>query len=281
MAILDHIREANRLDRTGLVPFVVDGFQAGLADAAFAERLCAWPDVFRMEAETLTFSPELTGAVERSAAVAPILRALRDAGVVTGWRDELYPVVDTFGDVPLLEIERAAATQFGIKTFAVNLNGFVRTPDGISVWFQHRAKTKPISPDKLDVLVSGGQPSGITPFDNLLKECGEEAGIPETLARTAVDAGWISFLARRTDGVHHGHYFNYDLELPADFEPVNRDDEVEAFYLWPVEKVLDVLFETTDFAFDSAVVVIDFLIRQGYIGADHPDFDRIQAGLRP
>jgi len=281
MSVLDRIEEANRLDTGGLVPFSVEGRDAGLADASFAERLCDWPDVFTMDAGHLTLAPGLADAAERSAAVAPVLAALREQGVIAGWRDELYPVVDAFGDAPLLEIERAAATLFGIKTFAVNLNGFVKTGDGVAIWLQHRAKSKPISPDKLDVLVSGGQPTGISPFDNLVKECHEEAGIPAGLARSATDAGWISFRARRPDGVHHGHYFNYDLELPADFEPVNRDEEVEAFYLWPVKKVMEVVAESTLLAFDSAVVVIDFLIRHGYIGADHPDFDDIRSGLRP
>ena len=42
-------------------------------------------------------------------------QALKEQGVVTGWRNEMYPVTPAFTVQPLLLIERAAAVQFGIK----------------------------------------------------------------------------------------------------------------------------------------------------------------------
>ena len=42
-------------------------------------------------------------------------KALREAGVIQGWRDELYPVTCAFHAPPLALIERAAAPHFGIK----------------------------------------------------------------------------------------------------------------------------------------------------------------------
>lgn len=281
MSLIERIREANDIDETGLLPFVADGRTVGLALADFAQNLAEWPDVFRIDGGVLALEAGLRSPAERTAAVARPLAALRDAGVVTGWRNELYPVVDMFGDEPVLEVERAAATLLGIKTFAVNLNGYVENGDEAALWLQHRAKTKPTSPDKLDVLVSGGQPTNISPFDNLIKECGEEAGIPESVARQAQDAGWIGFRARRPDGVNHGHYFNYDLALPDDFEPINTDGEVQAFYRWPIGKVIDILSNTQDIAFDSAVVIIDFLIRHGHIAPDTPDYATIRESLQP
>lgn len=41
--------------------------------------------------------------------------ALRQAGAITGWRDELYPVTHAFAAPPAALIERAAAPYFGIK----------------------------------------------------------------------------------------------------------------------------------------------------------------------
>ena len=41
--------------------------------------------------------------------------ALRDAGLIRGWRDELYPITEDFHEPPLALIERAAAPYFGIK----------------------------------------------------------------------------------------------------------------------------------------------------------------------
>ena len=51
--------------------------------------------------------------------VAGVTAALRDAGVVRGWRGELYPALSSFGQPPLCLIERAAAPHFGIKARAV------------------------------------------------------------------------------------------------------------------------------------------------------------------
>lgn len=47
--------------------------------------------------------------------VAEVLGELRDAGVIPGWRNELYPVTDRWHDEPCMLIERAAAVLFGIK----------------------------------------------------------------------------------------------------------------------------------------------------------------------
>lgn len=38
-------------------------------------------------------------------------------------------------------------------------------------------------------------------------------------------------------GVFPENLFVFDLELPADFKPVNRDGEMDAFYLLPLDKV--------------------------------------------
>lgn len=38
-------------------------------------------------------------------------------GLIDGWRDELYPAVQSFHDEPAFLIERAAAPHFGIKAY--------------------------------------------------------------------------------------------------------------------------------------------------------------------
>lgn len=281
MPLIDRVRDAAHLDPDGLVPFVVAGNAVGLVHTDTAGRLAAWPEVFAVDDTALVLSPDLATAAQRSAAVATVLAALRDEGLMSGWRDELYPVFANPDDPPLLSIERAAAVLFGILTVAVNLNGYVEAAEGgLSLWLQRRSASKPISPGKLDVLVSGGLPVGADPFENLVKECAEEAGIEEALARRAQFVGTVGFRTRRPDGIHHGHYLNYDLALPPDFTPDNRDGEVEAFYLWPADRVIDVLSHSEDVAFDSALVIIDFLIRHGAIGRDDPDFDDLARGLR-
>jgi hypothetical protein len=77
-----------------------------------------------------------------------------------------------------------------------------------------------------------------------------------------------------------GLQFNYDLELPESFRPQNTDGEVSEFLLIPVSEVIDRLKSADDFSYDVAVVLIDFLIRHGFVGPSDPDFLELIAELR-
>ena len=72
----------------------------------------------------------------------------------------------------------------------------------------------------------------------------------------------------------------YDLELPADFRPVNTDGEVAGFELQPIEEVMARVRDTEDFKINCNLVIIDFLIRHGLIGPDEPDYLDLIQGLR-
>ena len=41
-------------------------------------------------------------------------------------------------------------------------------------------------------MVAGGQPHGLSPAENVLKECQEEAGVPLDLAKRALPTGVVS-----------------------------------------------------------------------------------------
>ena len=97
-------------------------------------------------------------------------------------------------------------------------------PDGaLAMWIGRRARDKATFPGMLDNLVAGGQPIGMSLMDNLVKECGEEAGIPPALAGQAVAAGEVGYCAEIDGALKPDTMFCYDLELPADFIPVNTD----------------------------------------------------------
>lgn len=68
--------------------------------------------------------------------------------LITGWRDELLPVVDSFSDSPVLLVERAAIPFFGFKAYGVHVNGFVRDAETnkIMLWVAKRSKTKSTFP---------------------------------------------------------------------------------------------------------------------------------------
>ena len=55
---------------------------------------------------------------ERTQQLAGVTADLAERGVISGWRGELYPVLQSFDQAPLALLERAAAAHFGIKVGA-------------------------------------------------------------------------------------------------------------------------------------------------------------------
>ena len=286
MALIDRIVEANRHDYSDFIPWRVAGVRIGCVRRSFAHTLARWPEVFLVRENEVRMSPALddalTPAAVRTEAVAQVCRQLHDEGVVKGWRNEHYRVSENSQAPPLLLIERAAAPWFGVTAYGVHMNGYVRDPHGLDyMWIARRALSKPTSAGKLDQVVAGGQPVGIGLRDNMIKECAEEASIPFELAQHARPVGTVTYVGETDEGIRPDVIFNFDLLLPADFTPVNADGEVDAFYLWDIGKIHDVVSETRQFKTNCALVVIDFLIRHGHLAADHPEYQALTSGLLP
>ena len=283
MSYLDRIRAANTRDLGNFLPFSVSGTRVGCVKHAFAETLSRWPEVLRIDDNGVTLAESLdaqaTPAAERTQAVAEVMQRLREEGHIDGWRDELYPVNRTWSEPAFLLIERAAVPWFGVRAYGVHMNGFVRGADGLKMWVARRSQSKPTGPGKLDQMVAGGQPADIGLYDNMLKECAEEAGIPLDIARHVRAVGAITHALETDVGFRPDVIFNFDLELPEDFSPVNTDGEVDEFYLWPIKQVMERVRDSDEFKFNCALVIIDFLVRHGYIAADDPDYSDIVEGL--
>lgn len=280
MSFLDRIRACNTADLAPYRPFVVDGHEVGLVKLELLERLRAFPETFAFEDGALRLANEIEDPTERTRAVETVLLNLRDDGLIPHWRDEPYPVTTGFGQKAVFTIERAAAAMFGVRAFGVHLNGFVRDGKDFAMWIGRRAKDRPVCPGKLDQIVAGGQPAGLSLEENLVKECGEEADISPALAAMSVPVGAVSYVMERPEGLRRDVLFNFDLELPADFVPRNTDGELDGFELWPMDQLVETVERTDDFKFNCSLVIIDFLIRHGIIPPDHPDYLDIQKGLR-
>lgn len=284
MSLLDRIREANRHDLGGFMPLRVAGQPVGHVRPAFAQRLAAWPEVFDVRDAEVRLAPALDAVhappARRSEAVAEVCRALHAEGVIRGWRDERYPVARGLRAPVLMVLERAAVPFFGVVAYGVHMNGVVRRRDGTAMWVARRALSKPTGPGKLDQLVAGGQPHGIGLHANLVKECDEEAGIPAALAARVRPAGAIAYVMETPEGLRPDVLFTFDLELPEDFRPLNRDGEVDAFYLWDLDRVQRTVAGGDAFKLNSSLVVIDYLVRHGLVAADDPDYEALVLGLR-
>lgn len=279
MSFLDRVRECNTFELSRFRPFCIDGQHVGWVKAPFVHRLQQYPDVFQVNEDAVSLRPGLANLETRSSAVDGVLRDLAEFGVIEGWRDEVYPVSRGWGRDPLLHMERAAIPYFGVRAYGIHVNAFVTDKASTKMWVARRSLEKPTFPGMLDNMVAGGQPVGIGLRENLIKECQEEANIPAELSRQANPVGVISYVAETTEGMKPDVQFVYDLELPPTFEPTNTDGEVEAFHLWPIEQVMEVVSDTTEFKFNCSLVIIHFLIRRGLISPEDPDYLDIVLGL--
>lgn len=279
MSFADRLAGVAPHDPARYRPFRVEGAALGAMAHDFAERLREFPDVFRVGDGAVDLAPALRDPASRTRAVEGALRRLRERGLISGWRGEHYPVAGSFSAPQLFTMERAAIPLFGIRAYGVHMNGYVRAGKKLKMWVGKRSLTKPTAPGKLDQLVAGGQPAGLSLKENLVKECKEEADIPESLARRAIPVGGISYCTERSEGLRNDVLFLYDLEVPEDFQPHNTDGEIDSFHLWPIERVIEVVRDTDDFKFNCGLIVIDFLIRWGYLEPEHPDYIPLLKGL--
>jgi hypothetical protein len=259
--------------------FRVDGNEVGQVKDDFAAVLGNFPDVFSVSGDGIELAPDLNGFEQRTKAVDRVLRALAERQVIRGWREEKYPVATSFKSPALFHMERAAVALFGVRAYGVHMNGFTGAGTGMKMWIGRRGLDRMLAPGKLDQIVAGGQPAGLSLRQNLIKESAEEASIPAELAGKAIAVGGTSYCMERPEGLRRDLLFNFDLELPADFEPVNNDGEISEFYLWPIEQVIETVRDTDEFKFNCSLVVIDFLIRHGFIEPDHADYVELVRGL--
>ena len=281
MAYLDHIKACNTSDIAGFRGFWVEGLRVGWVRHALAERLSAFPDTVTVADDGVHLSRRFGDFAARTQAMAGLIAALGAEGLVPSPRGEHYPVYPAWGSPPLFSLDRAAVAHFGTIAYGIHVNGFVRRPDGgVDLWIATRSRDRSVAPGQLDNMIAGGQPVGLSLIDNLVKEAFEEAAIGPELARRARPAGIVSYRVETPPGLKVDCLFVYDLELQPGFTPRNTDGEVESFELMPWERVADIVRDTNDFKFNCNLVVIDFLIRHGLIGPEHPDYIALAAGLR-
>eukprot|EP00882_Tetradesmus_deserticola_P007136 GHRQ01007512.1.p1 GENE.GHRQ01007512.1~~GHRQ01007512.1.p1 ORF type:complete len:265 (+),score=140.71 GHRQ01007512.1:2-796(+) len=258
------------------------------------QKLLAFPSVFELQQQqrtagsaqqqqqVLTIAAGHATMQQRSDAAAGVLDSLRtEQGMFSGWRNELYPVTAAFDAQPALLLERAAAPYFGIRAYGVHVNGYVVGADGSKrLWVARRSASKQTWPGKLDHIVAGGQPYGLSCSANVVKECWEEAGVPQQLAAAAAPVGFVSYVSISEEGLKPDVLFCYDLQLPEDFVPQPQDGEVEEFMLWDMSKVASVISRSTQYKPNCCLVIIDFLVRHGLVAPEEAGYLQLVRQLR-
>ena len=274
-----HFVACNQYNAERFVPFLIDGAHYGWVTTELATHLLSETKDFVPQNEGLTLLPSLQTFAQRSQA---LLRAteLISKRMSKPLRREMYAVVQKWGDESVAQIDRVAVPWFGVRAWGVHINGFVQKKGGVYVWVGKRAANRPAEPHKFDNLVGGGQPYGLSVEENLCKESKEEAGIEPGMALRAKFARTLDYQVERPDGMRRDSLFIYDLELPESFEPRNTDGEVAAFYLMSIPEIVNLVRNTDKFKFNCNLVVIDFLMRHGFISESESEYDDLRRWLK-
>lgn len=251
----------------GFIPFECEGEVAGWLRPSFASVLRRWPEYFEATDDRVALSTRLQTPGARTDALAACARELARGGIVLGWRDERYTIWSQHDGARLFDIERAAMRCFGLVAHAAHLNGYADDGAAVRMWIARRSLSKSVDPGKLDNLVGGGVAVGYTVWETLLKECGEEAGIPRALATAAQPRGSLWSAHEVAGGLHRERIFVYDLALPEAFTPKNCDGEVAEFYLMTLRDVSTVI-GGGEFSAEAGLVAGDFLYRGGVMSGE-------------
>ncbi|KAK9102144.1 hypothetical protein Sjap_019398 [Stephania japonica] len=286
-AFFDRIKACNRGSemRREFLPFVVEERIVGYVHNQFAEVLRGFKDVFEEDGDCrISLCRSLASPEERTDAVGEVIRRLGE-GVIPGIRNELYPVTSSFGAPVFFSLERAAAPYFGIKAYGIHMNGFVDRDGEKFLWIGKRSNKKPTFPGMLDHLVAGGLPHDVTCKENVLKECEEEAGIPRSLAKSAVQLElfliWIlmvSYVHNHTIGTFV--WIQQSETLISSVYVHTADGEVDSFKLIPVTDVANIIRRTKLFKPNCSLVIIDFLFRHGFITPEESGYLQLLESLR-
>ncbi len=277
---LRHIRCCNPLITERFIPWFIDNQVVGWLRPWLVEKLDERPNVFKVGKDRVTLSARLDGFEERSTALAEVVSWLAQQKLITPPMGESYPVTPGGREAAVCIMDRSAAAYFGVRAFGQHLNGYVRENGELYMWLGRRAADRLIFPGALDNMVAGGLPWNVSPEENLRKECMEEAGVPGNVADQAVPVGLVSYNRVAERGYRPDVLYCYDLELSPGFVPQNTDGEVESFELLPLKEVARLVRETDEFKLNCNLVIIDFLLRHGYIEPQDEEYLELAIGLR-
>jgi len=262
-----------------VLPFYVKEHAVGWLRASFADQLRRWPHVFEVNPAYVTLrAPD--NAAARTEAMAEVTRELARDGVIRGWRDELVSVSHHYAAPELLRIERAATRHFGMMGYGAHVNGFTRMGGLVHAWIARRSADKHVDPDKMDNLVGGRVPAGLTVDETLRKEAWEEAGIAPSLLAGVNCMGAVRVEYSVPEGLHREILFVHDIWLPPEFRPSNQDGEVSQITLYPVEEVIRNIL-AGDFTLDAGAVMIDGLLRLGAVLPEDAQYLDLLRLLKP
>jgi 8-oxo-dGTP pyrophosphatase MutT (NUDIX family) len=272
------LASAQRCNPQARVPFFADHHAVGSVHVKHLAVLAAWPQWLRV-VPGLSVTLLVGAGPERDRALATVNQRLRELGLVLGWRDETIALVHPEHGQHLGRIERASARFWGSLTLGAHANGYLADTAGrpTHLWLARRSANKATDPGLWDNLVGGGVPDGQTPWEALLREGWEEAGLSRQQMLQAQTGSVMRLHRDVPEGLQLEDLYSHSLQLPAGLVPVNQDGEVAAFECLPIDQALG-LAASQQMTVDASLVTLDFALRHqlcaapaGFAGLLRPD----------
>ncbi|PLC55883.1 NUDIX hydrolase [Pollutimonas nitritireducens] len=255
-------KRIQHLPPTGSRPLTVAGKVAGWITAKATRHLVGLPGIY-VEDEAVHITAAAGQRKSLNTVLAELAVALRDAGCLRTWRDELLDVVGE--GRRLAVIERAAVRPLGLLTRAVHLNAW--TPEG-KLWIARRALSKSTDPGMWDTLVGGLAGAGESLDVSLLRESNEEAGL---IASDIEDRSPLRIILRMHRRLPEGYQVEdvlvSDCILHESVTPRNLDGEVSEIRQVDIDE-LWAMVESGEFTREAELVILEGLrkrVREGLI----------------
>jgi 8-oxo-dGTP pyrophosphatase MutT (NUDIX family) len=242
------------------IPLIVGGRPCGTVGPDPLHCLLDLGGPFRFADHALLLDDAGTGSdpfERRSRALESAALALRAAGLLPWWRDELLEVRPAPDGAPLAVIERAACRALGITTYAVHANGFL--PGGELVVCR-RAPDKSVDPGLWDNIAAGMIAAGESELEALAREAQEEVGLdigPLMLVR----GGRLRVGREVPEGYMSEWIQVFDIELPPRPELRNQDGEVDLIETRRAEHAVSAI-ERGEFTLEASLVTVEALERR-------------------
>ncbi|CUM65131.1 uncharacterized protein PRCAT00002758001 [Priceomyces carsonii] len=268
-------------DRSAILGYIEEDIAARLAEEL-------WFHIERSE-KTVTFDSKLDIFEKRNEVLKTIAEKWRKLPYFSdsldkAWRNELYVVYNPT-HTPYVLVERALSVLIGVVTYGVHINGYIpaskTSNKKLKLWVPRRSKTKQTYPLMLDNTIAGGIgfPNGIG--ETVIKECFEEGHLSAEFVKLHIKPTGVVLYMYQPKGaqgnVQPEVEYTYDLEFDNETDVIPRpeDGEVESFVLMDSDEVLKRLYRN-EFKPNCGLIIIDFLIRHGYITPDiEPNYSEI------
>lgn len=266
----------------GFVRVVIAGQYIGWTRPELASRISE-TDIWHFDGVTLALDPRFTDFDSRTRAIDDSMVALSDAGFLPVMPDytalggiDWFPVRADFDAEPVAIIKRFYAPYLGSSYDGVMLHGY----HGNQYWTARRSMDVHDSPGMGDIISAGAIRHGDNVLQALEYEATVEAGLtPEQLTKAIQHPPIYLYYLNARGYLHHERFFIFDIVIDETIKlETQLPLEIGGFEMMPIERVINLVEQSTYFKGQINMVITDFLVRHGYLD-NHPEFADIKHAL--